>query len=99
VRITLDEDQLPIRPAVAAACEMIGLDPLYLANEGKCVLICDAQVEKEILHLLRSLPEGRDAALIGRVGAGNDGRVSLTTRIGGSRLLEPLTGLPLPRIC
>ena len=99
VRISLDEDQLPIRPAVAAACEMIGLDPLYLANEGKCVLICDAQVEKEILHLLRSLPEGRDAALIGRAGAGNDGRVSLTTRIGGSRLLEPLTGLPLPRIC
>jgi hydrogenase expression/formation protein HypE len=99
VRISIDEDQLPIRPAVAAACEMIGIDPLYLANEGKCVLICDAQVEKEILHLLRSLPEGRDAALIGRVGTGNDGRVSLTTRIGGSRLLEPLTGLPLPRIC
>ena len=48
---------------------------------------------------MRSLPEGRDAALIGRVGTGNDGRVSLTTRIGGSRLLEPLTGLPLPRIC
>ena len=63
------------------------------------MLICDARAEGAILHLLRSLPEGRDAALIGRVEAGNDGRVSLTTRIGGSRLLEPLTGLPLPRIC
>lgn len=99
VHITINEEQLPIRPAVAVACEMIGLDPLYLANEGKCLVICKAGAEVDILRLLRSMPEGRDAAIIGRVTESSKGRVSLTTRIGGSRLLEPLTGLPLPRIC
>jgi len=99
VDIVIEEDRLPIRPAVSTACEMIGLDPLYLANEGKCIIICDQDGAEDILQLVRRMPEGRDAALIGWVNEGQDGRVSLTTRIGGSRLLEPLTGQPLPRIC
>jgi hydrogenase expression/formation protein HypE len=99
VGITIEEEWLPIRPAVNTACEMIGLDPLYLANEGKCLVICDQDRAEAVLQLLRRMPEGRDAALIGRVVENREGRVSLTTRIGGSRLLEPLTGQPLPRIC
>lgn len=99
VDIVIEEDRLPIRPAVSTACEMIGLDPLYLANEGKCIIICDQDRAEELLQMIRRMPEGRDAALIGWVREGQPGRVSLTTRIGGSRLLEPLTGQPLPRIC
>ncbi len=98
VSITIDEERLPIRPAVGAACELLGLDPLYLANEGKCIVVCAPEATEDLLGLLTRLPEGRNAALIGRVGAG-EGRVTLTTRIGGERLLEPLTGQPLPRIC
>jgi hydrogenase expression/formation protein HypE len=99
VDIAIEEDRLLIRPAVSTACEMIGLDPLYLANEGKCIIICDQDSAEELLQMMRRMPEGRDAALIGWVREGQPGRVSLTTRIGGSRLLEPLTGQPLPRIC
>jgi len=99
VGITIEEELLPIRPAVNTACELIGLDPLYLANEGKCLIICDQARAEAVLQLLRRMPEGREAALIGRVVENREGRVSLTTRIGGSRLLEPLTGQPLPRIC
>ena len=100
VSITIEEDCLPIRPAVNTACELLGLDPLYLANEGKCIVICAAEAADAMLRLMRLLPEGRDAALIGRVEEGRTGgRVTLTTRIGGSRLLEPLAGQPLPRIC
>jgi len=99
VDIVLEEERLPIRPSVNTACEMIGLDPLYLANEGKMIIICDRDGAEDLLQLMRRMPEGRNAALIGWVGEHGEGRVSLTTRIGGSRLLEPLTGQPLPRIC
>jgi len=99
VDIVIEEERLPIKSAVNIACELIGLDPLYLANEGKCIVVCDRDRAGEILKAMRSLPEGRDAVLIGWVGEGRTGRVSLATRIGGCRLLEPLTGQPLPRIC
>ncbi|WP_028585553.1 hydrogenase expression/formation protein HypE [Desulfogranum mediterraneum] len=99
VDIILEEELLPIRPAVRVACELVGLDPLYLANEGKCLVICDPQQAETIVSTMRRLDAGRDAAIIGRVAAGDRGRVSLTTTIGGTRLLEPLTGEPLPRIC
>lgn len=99
VEIVIEEERLPIRPAVNTACEMIGLDPLYLANEGKMLVICDRDGAEDLLQRMRHMPEGRDAALIGWVGERGAGRLSLTTRIGGSRLLEPLSGQPLPRIC
>ncbi|PIE69285.1 MAG: hydrogenase expression/formation protein HypE [Deltaproteobacteria bacterium] len=99
VTITIDEQQLPIRPSVNAACEMLGLDPLYLANEGKCIMICDQECASDALAIMQQMPEGRDAAIIGKVTAEKAARVSLTTAIGGTRLLEPLAGAPLPRIC
>ena len=99
VSITMDETAIPIRPTVAAACELIGLDPLYLANEGKCIVICAQSCVDQTLAVMRNMNEGREAAVIGRVTDQQAGRVALTTRIGGSRLIEPLTGQPLPRIC
>ena len=100
VSIVIEEECLPIRPSVNTACELLGLDPLYLANEGKCIVICAPEAADDLLRLMRQLPEGKDAAVIGRVEASRGtNRVSLATRIGGSRLLEPLTGQPLPRIC
>ena len=95
----LDETAIPIRPAVAAACELMGLDPLYLANEGKCTALVAADKADKVLALMRSTREGRDAAVIGEVTADYPGRVVLKTAIGGERLVEPLSGEPLPRIC
>jgi len=97
--MALDEEAIPVRPTVAAACELMGLDPLYLANEGKCIALVAADQADAILALMQSTPEGRDAALIGRVTAEYPGRVILNTAIGGERLVEPLSGEPLPRIC
>ena len=97
--MVLDEEAIPVRPPVAAACELMGLDPLYLANEGKCVALVAPDKAEAILTLMQSTPEGKDAALIGRVTADYPGRVVLKTAIGGERLVEPLSGEPLPRIC
>lgn len=97
--ISLDDAALPIRPQVRAACELLGLEPLYLANEGKCLMVIDGSKAQEALAILRSLPEGEEAAIIGRLQAGKAGRVSITTPIGGARMVTPLHGMPLPRIC
>ena len=99
VTITVDEARIPMQPSVRAACELIGLDPLYLANEGKCIVICQNEYAEKILATMRAHPNGKDAALIGYVGEKTMARVILKTSIGGSRLVEPLTGHPLPRIC
>lgn len=97
--ITLQDAALPIRPQVRAACELLGLEPLYLANEGKCLVIVSGDKAQQALQLLRSLPEGKEAAIIGSLGPGKAGRVSITTPIGGARVVSPLHGMPLPRIC
>ncbi len=99
VSVSLTEPDIPIRPAVGAACELIGLDPLYLANEGKCILICEERAAENLLDCMRQTEAGKEASCIGRVEDGPAGRVSLTTAIGGTRLIEPLSGQPLPRIC
>ena len=99
VAVELDENQLPIKPEVGAACEILGMDPLYLANEGKCLALVAAEHADRLLALMRSLPEGADAAIIGRVTKGPAGRVRLNTAAGGSRIVQSLTGEPLPRIC
>jgi hydrogenase expression/formation protein HypE len=99
VAVELDENQLPIKPEVGAACEILGMDPLYLANEGKCLALVAAEHADRLLALMRSLPEGADAAIIGRVTKGPAGRVRLNTTAGGSRIVQSLTGEPLPRIC
>ncbi len=97
--IIMEEELLPIRPEVRAACEILGLEPLFLANEGKCLAIVDGSRAEEILRLMRTTAEGREAAIIGRLVDGKSGRVLINTPVGGSRVVAPLHGEPLPRIC
>ncbi len=95
----IDEEKIPLRPEVRAACELMGLDPLYLANEGKCIIIAAPEQAGDILDKIRSTAEGTEGAIIGTVSRKHPGRVVLTTVSGGTRLVEPLSGEPLPRIC
>ena len=97
--IELDEKAVPVRPAVQAACELLGLDPLYCANEGKMLAVVPEERAEEALRALRSLPEGENAARIGSVTAAFPGRLVLRTPLGGRRVLQKLTGAQLPRIC
>jgi hydrogenase expression/formation protein HypE len=97
--ISLQEETLPIRPEVRAACEILGLEPLYLANEGKCIAVVDGQEAENILALMKQRDEGRESVIIGRLEEGKAGRVLINTPIGGSRVVTPLHGEPLPRIC
>jgi hydrogenase expression/formation protein HypE len=97
--VEISEDAIPINQEVRAACELMGLDPLYLANEGKCVVFAAPDEAEAILEKMRSCPEGRHSAIIGHVTEKYPGRVVLATSSGGTRLVEPLTGEPLPRIC
>lgn len=99
VAIEAEESAVPVNEAVATACEILGLDPLYVACEGRLVaFLPEAQAERA-LTLLRAIPEGAGAAMIGRVAAGPAGRVSVRTALGTSRLLDLLSGEQLPRIC
>lgn len=99
VSITLDEEAIPVRPAVASACELLGFDPLYVANEGRVVVIAAAEAGESALKALRAHPLGRQAQRIGLVEAGPAGRVRLRTRLGTTRVVEMLSGEMLPRIC
>ncbi len=95
----IEEDAIPMHGEVRAACELMGLDPLYLANEGKCVAIVAPDSAKKILQVMRSVGEGSKSEIIGEITENHPGRVVLTTTSGGHRLVEPLSGEPLPRIC
>lgn len=97
--IELSDEALPVRPQVRAACELLGLEPLYLANEGKCLAVVDAKMADRVLEIMRATDEGREAAIIGRLIGGKGGRVIINTPVGGSRVVTPLHGVPLPRIC
>jgi len=97
--IELDEAALPVRGAVRGACELLGLDPIYVVNEGKAVVVCDDGVASQVLTAMQAHPLGRAAAIIGRVTGGTRGRVTLRTAIGGRRVVEPPYGAQLPRIC
>ncbi len=99
VAIVLEEGSLPIRPAVAGACEMLGFDPLHVANEGKLIAIVPASDAERILDAMRAHPHGTEARLIGRVEAEPAARVLLQTGIGGTRIVDMPTGELLPRIC
>jgi hydrogenase expression/formation protein HypE len=96
--LRLSEPAIPIRPQVQSVCEMLGYDPMYLACEGRVVAVVDPAEADALLAAWRALPGGRDAALIGHVGASGD-RVVLTTALGGARMIEELEDDPLPRIC
>ncbi len=97
--IQVDEEQIPVRDEVRGACELLGLDFLYIANEGKMVLFVARGREQEVLSILRKDPLGRESAIIGRVVAEHPGMAVLRTRIGGSRIIDLPTGELLPRIC
>lgn len=99
VGVTLIEAAIPTRREVRAACEMLGLDPLYVANEGKLVAIVPPAEAENVLAVMRAHPLGRDAALIGAVVADHPGMVTLKSLIGGERVVSMLPGEQLPRIC
>ena len=97
--IRLREADLPLADQVRAACEILGFDPLYVANEGKCIAIVSADVAEDVLAAMRAHPLGAHAAVIGEVVEDHPGRVFLTSRIGGNRLVDMISGEQLPRIC
>ena len=99
VGITITESELPIRPEVTGACEILGIDPIYVANEGKVIAIVAPDSATAALAALRSHPLGREAAIIAEVSADPPGLVTLETSFGGSRVVDMLAGDPLPRIC
>jgi hydrogenase expression/formation protein HypE len=99
VAIRVRESAIPLGPAVRGACEILGLDPLYLANEGKLVAIVPGARANAVLTAMRAHPAGRQAVIIGEVGAAPRGRVILSTVIGGDRIVDMLVGEQLPRIC
>jgi hydrogenase expression/formation protein HypE len=99
VSIEIEEAQTPLREEVKGFCEILGLDPLYLANEGKLVAIAPPEQEHAALSALRSHPLGAEARAIGRVGEGEAGRVTMRTVFGGRRIVDMLVGEQLPRIC
>jgi hydrogenase expression/formation protein HypE len=99
VAVALDEGALPLRPEVVGACEILGIDPLYVANEGKLVAVVAAEAAADALAALRAHPLGAGAAIIGTVRDEPEGLVLLDTALGGSRIVDMLVGDPLPRIC
>jgi hydrogenase expression/formation protein HypE len=99
VCIHLDESKIPIRPAVSAVCEMLGFDPLYVANEGKLIVIVESGKADRVLESLKKMPYGRDAAIAGEVMDAPRDRVLVKTALGSSRVVDMLAGEMLPRIC
>ena len=97
--IRIDEDALPIRPQVRGMCEILGLDPLYLANEGKLLAVVPAEAAEGLLAVMRTDAAGVDSCVIGEVQAEPVGRVVLNTSFGGERVVDTLVGEQLPRIC
>ncbi|MBO5555610.1 MAG: hydrogenase expression/formation protein HypE [Oscillospiraceae bacterium] len=97
--IELEEGAIPVSGPVRAACDMLGLDPLYCANEGKLLAVVAPEDAVEALRILHSRPEGAEAAIIGRVTGQYPGKLVMQTPLGGKRILQKLTGAQLPRIC
>lgn len=99
VSFLVEEEKIPVLPAVRSACDMLGLDPLFLANEGKTIVIVDAANEARVLEVMRSHPLGKNVRTIGSVISDEPGLVLLQTVIGAKRMLGMLEGEHLPRIC
>jgi len=97
--IVLEEDKIPVKEAVRGACEILGLDPLYVANEGKMVVILPPEEAEAVLNAMRMNEYGGESAIIGEVTDGIPGRVTMKTRLGTSRIVDMLSGELLPRIC
>ncbi|HEX5941685.1 MAG TPA: hydrogenase expression/formation protein HypE [Anaerolineales bacterium] len=99
VGMLLKEETIPVRPEVTAACEMLGFDPLYIANEGKLVAVVAREDAESVLNAMRGTCYGKDAVMIGEVTAEPPGRVLLKTTLGSTRIVDMLAGEMLPRIC
>jgi len=99
VGMKLQETNIPVKPAVAAACELLGLDPLYVANEGKLICICAAADADKLLEVMQAHPQGKETAIIGQVVEDEHAFVQMETSFGGSRVVDWLAGEQLPRIC
>ena len=97
--IELEEAQIPVRPQVQAACDMLGLDPLYCANEGKLLAVVAPADADKVLAAMKNHELGTDAAIVGQVTERYPGKLTLRTAFGGSRVLQKLSGAQLPRIC
>ncbi|MHA2636380.1 MAG: hydrogenase expression/formation protein HypE [bacterium JZ-2024 1] len=99
VGIKIYEEKIPVKEAVKGACEILGLDPLYVANEGKLIAIVPAEKAERVLQAMKQHPAGKDSAIIGEVLDKPEGRVILQSKIGGQRVVDMLSGEQLPRIC
>ncbi len=99
VGIHLDEEDIPVSKSVTAACEILGLDPLYVANEGKCLVMVAQEDCEKVLKAMKNDKYGKNSRIIGTVTGENPGKVFMKTKIGGTRILSMLTGEQLPRIC
>lgn len=97
--ILLNEAEIPIRPAVRGVCEILGLDPLYVANEGRLIAFCAKKDAEKLCAAMRSLPEGAESVLIGHVAEKGPPYVEMKTALGGFRMVDWLAGEQLPRIC
>ena len=97
--MVIDETSVPIQEPVRAACDMLGFDPLTIANEGKLIAVVEAAAADTVLAAMRSHDLGRDAALVGEVTAKSPGLVTLQTEVGGARIVDMPHGEQLPRIC
>ncbi|RXP44939.1 hydrogenase expression/formation protein HypE [Lutibacter sp. HS1-25] len=97
--VFLKEIDIPLEKQVAAACEMLGLDPMYVANEGVFLAIVDPSIENEVLALMRNHKKGKNAAIVGEITNEHPNKVVMQSLIGGKRIVSPLVGEQLPRIC
>ena len=99
VGVALKEIDIPLEKQVAAACEMLGLDPMYVANEGVFLTVVDASIKDEVLELMQNHSKGKNAAIIGKITSEHPNKVVMQSLIGGKRIVSPLVGEQLPRIC
>ena len=99
IAVVMDEEAIPVRPEVRGACELLGIDPLYVACEGRMAAIVDGSAADAALEAFRAHPHGEGAAIIGRIKEDPPGLVLLRTAFGGTRIVDLLVGDPLPRIC
>ncbi|MBL4953855.1 hydrogenase expression/formation protein HypE [Neobacillus sp. OS1-32] len=97
--INIQETAIPVKAEVHGVCDLLGYDPLYLANEGKAIIIVSAKEKDKVVEILRKFPEGKDAAIIGSISSKEKGRLLLETPLGAKRLLTRLSGTMFPRIC
>ena len=98
VGIEIEQASIPLRDGVVSACDLLGIDPLSIGNEGKVIIGCVPEAAEDVLKAIRAAPEGKNAAIIGVVKEGKE-RVIMRTEVGGKRILEPPSGDPVPRIC